>query len=205
MVGNIPNYHEYDVLRVFLSVEEGKSRAELAKNLELGEGTVRTILDILKSKGIIASTKQGHGLTNKGRELKIEYHKQIGTIKPLKLKELNPLFKRAAVIKKISTKKRSFELRDIAIRNQAEGALILVYDKDLEIPRAEVDFFKDFRKSYEEILNTFDINPGNTLVVVFAKSANLATNALLAVVSEMNTKIKNLQEFLANSSLQSRP
>lgn len=199
MVGNIPNYNKYDVLRVFLAVDEEKSRAELAKNLGLGEGTVRTILDILKSKKIITSSKKGHGLSDQGRELRIEFHKQIGTIKPLNLKELNPLFKEAVIVKKIDTKKKHFELRDVAIRNHAGGVLILEYDKELEIPSSDVDFFKDFRKSYEEILNTFDINPGNTLVVVFAKSTANAKNALLAVAAEMNIKVQKILKSISSS------
>ena len=198
MVGNIPNYTPVDILRAFLLVEDGISRAEIKKKLSLGEGSVRSILNNLKIKGIITSSKGGHKLTEKGRDIKKEFYQEIGEFKNIHLKELNPLFKRGVVVKNFDTKRSSIELRDIAIKNNADGALILRYGKDLEMPDSEVDFFKNFRESYEELLNAFDINPGNTLVVVFAKSQSLATNALLALVVAMNTKIRKIYEQLVS-------
>ena len=198
MVGNIPNYTPVDILRAFLLVEDGISRAEIKKKLSLGEGSVRSILNNLKIKGIITSSKEGHKLTEKGRDIKKEFYQEIGEFKNIHLKELNPLFKRGVVVKNFDTKRSSIELRDIAIKNNADGALILRYGKDLEMPDSEVDFFKNFRESYEELLNAFDINPGNTLVVVFAKSQSLATNALLALVVAMNTKIRKIYEQLVS-------
>jgi len=58
MVGNIPGYVKTDIIRAFLLMKENISRNKLVKKLELGEGTVRTILDILKHKNLICSTKQ---------------------------------------------------------------------------------------------------------------------------------------------------
>ncbi len=198
MVGNIPNYNKFDVLRVFLLIEVGSSRAEMTNKLSLGEGTVRTILNSLKKKGLITSSKQGHELTKKGLELKKGVYKEVGELKSLELKELNLLSKKGAVVKRFNTKMKNIDLRDIAIKNNADGALILRYDKELRLPNSEVDFSKDFRKSYEEIIRTFDVKPHNVVVVVFAKSQNQATNALLAIIVEMNTKIKGILESLIN-------
>ena len=198
MVGNIPNYNKIDVLRTFLLIEEGISRVEITSKLSLGEGTTRTILDILKQKRLVSSSKQGHELTKKGESLKQEFYKEVGGLKSIGLTELNPLFKKGVVVKRFDTKKESVELRDIAIKNNAEGALILRYEKGLEVPSSDINFFRDFRKSYEEVLRTFDMKPSNTLVVVFAKSQQQATNALLAVVVEMNTKVKKVHESLVS-------
>ena len=66
MVGNKPNYTKFDVLRCFFRIGEGISRHNLAKSLELGEGTIRTILGILKNKKLIESTKKGHFLSSRG-------------------------------------------------------------------------------------------------------------------------------------------
>src|SRR3989338_3021816 len=66
MVGNKPNYTKFDVLRCFFRIGEGISRHNLAKSLELGEGTIRTILGILKNKKLIKSTKKGHFLSSRG-------------------------------------------------------------------------------------------------------------------------------------------
>ena len=198
MVGNIPNYNEFDILRAFLLIEEGISRAEIKKQLSLGEGTVRTILDNLKTKRVITSSKKGHMLTKKGKNIKRDFYKEISELKTIGLKDLNPLSKKGVVVKRFNTRKKNIYLRDVAIKNHAEGALILRYDKDLELPGSDIDFFKDFRKPYEEILKTFDMRPSNILVIVFAKSKRLTTNALLAVVVEMNTTIRKIHNFLIN-------
>ena len=68
MVGNIPNFTKIDALRCFLRFNKNIGRQDLAKDLELGEGTVRTILEILKAKKLLDSTKRGHFLSKKGAE-----------------------------------------------------------------------------------------------------------------------------------------
>ena len=63
MVGNIANFTKIDLLRCLLKIEKPVSRSFLAKSLELGEGTIRSILDILKSKGYIESNNIWHYLS----------------------------------------------------------------------------------------------------------------------------------------------
>ncbi|MBU1854791.1 MAG: hypothetical protein KKF89_03655, partial [Nanoarchaeota archaeon] len=71
MVGNKPNYKEEDILRTFLYIEDKPvSRAELVEKLELGEGTIRTILSFLKEKKLLKSNRPGHYLSKKGKEKK---------------------------------------------------------------------------------------------------------------------------------------
>ena len=53
MVGNIPNFTKMDILRCFLRFNKNIGRKDIARELELEEGTVRTILKILKSKRLL--------------------------------------------------------------------------------------------------------------------------------------------------------
>ena len=69
MVGNIPNFTKIDVLRCFLRLKKNTGRQELARDIGLGEGTIRTILNILKSKQLLDSTKKGHFLSKKGTDV----------------------------------------------------------------------------------------------------------------------------------------
>ena len=69
MANNPNNYNNLDILRTFIKIKEPISRKDLTKELELGEGTIRTILDILKRKKLISSTRKGHFLTGKGSRL----------------------------------------------------------------------------------------------------------------------------------------
>jgi len=63
MVGNLSNFTKIDILRCLLKIEEPVSRGELSKILDLGEGTIRAILDILKKNKFLESNKQGHFLS----------------------------------------------------------------------------------------------------------------------------------------------
>ena len=66
MVGNIPNFNDVDILRCFLKIDKDISRIDLVKKLQLGEGTIRTILNILKNNNLITSTQKGHSFNEKG-------------------------------------------------------------------------------------------------------------------------------------------
>src|SRR3989344_3047240 len=69
MVGNISNYTRYDIIRTFIAImqNENMSRDSLSKKLEIGEGSMRTILDILKKKNLIVSDQNGHKVGSKGK------------------------------------------------------------------------------------------------------------------------------------------
>ena len=66
MTGNKPNFTNIDVLRCFLRLSKNTGRQELSRQLKLGEGTVRTILGLLKSRKLLQSTKKGHFLSKLG-------------------------------------------------------------------------------------------------------------------------------------------
>ena len=128
MVGNIPNYTKYDILRCFLRLSGNVGRLELSKELGLGEGTIRTILDILKSKNLLDSTKKGHFLSKEGiQELNLILN-NIESPKIIESRVIYPEYKKIAVLlKKSHELKEVYRLRDIAVRNRAEGALILKF------------------------------------------------------------------------------
>ena len=107
MVGNIPNFTKFDVLRSLFRIDENTSRSELVEKLGLGEGTVRTILDMLKEKGFIESTRQGHGLTDSGKGLLkklnriMTFPRKVNTPFYKELKQIGLLLKNREKIKKI--------------------------------------------------------------------------------------------------------
>ena len=83
MVGNTPNFSKIDILRCFLMFDKNIGRQELSRELEMGEGTVRTILDILKSKKLLDSTKRGHFLSKKGSEILSQIYERISMPKSI--------------------------------------------------------------------------------------------------------------------------
>lgn len=185
MVGNLPNFNSFDVFRCFPMIEGKISRAGLVEKLGLGEGTVKTILDILKDRKLIESTNKGHVLSNKGKNVLQNILEIINVPKKVVSKNLYPNFaKTGIVVKKYSRNKKIHVLRDIAVKEGAEGALIFDYDNKLRLREYKADF------SY--LNNLFDLEKNNVLIVTFAKNSRIAENSALAIAFEMNNKLKSL-------------
>ncbi|OIO62823.1 hypothetical protein COY26_04190 [Candidatus Woesearchaeota archaeon CG_4_10_14_0_2_um_filter_33_10] len=193
MVSNITHYVKTDIIRAFLLIKENVSRNELVSKLALGEGSVRTILDVLKDKNLIYSTKKGHSLTEKGILVFKKIEKSI-SVKKLILGAFYPGLEKAIVLlnKTDNNIKISFEQRDIAVRQGAEGAVILKFDKELYIPNADINFKENYKKAYDEILKRFDFKKGNILIVCFAKSLRNAENGALEIALSMSKELNNL-------------
>ena len=186
MVGNIPNFNEYDVLRAFLLVGEPISRQELASELGVGEGTVRTILDILKKNKLIFSTRQGHSLTKKGNALLKTIKRFVEINKKVDIEHYKN-FKKAAVLLKGVDSEVNVGLRDKAIKNGAEAALIFVYKNGLVLPYAE-----EFKEDFKELENLFSFKNGDILIVTFAGSSREAENSALSLFLFLTPKLNKI-------------
>lgn len=188
MVGNLPNYSKIDILRCFIRLGKGTSRHHLAKELELGEGTIRTILGILKSRGLLDSTIKGHFLSAKGSKLQDTIYTYITAPKKLEIKNLYPEYKKmGVVIRHAKNFGELYKLRDIAVRNGADGALILKFDSKLYLPKAGNDY------KYGELEKNFDFNKGDALIIGFSNKKRSAEAGALSIAVELN---KILQKFI---------
>ena len=69
--GRSPSYTETHVLKALELIEAGDSigRQQLARELRLGEGTVRTLISRLKEQGLLTTTRGGMALTAVGSRL----------------------------------------------------------------------------------------------------------------------------------------
>jgi predicted transcriptional regulator len=150
MVGNLSNFTKIDVLRCLLRIDKPVSRSQLSKTLDLGEGTIRAILSILKKNKLLESNKQGHYLSTKGNKIVKKIRNNIN-MKKIDLINISPNKKNVAVhIKKLNKIGKSYVLRDEAVKNGADGALILNYDKKLKL------YNSDYKQRFSEIENKFD-------------------------------------------------
>ncbi len=193
MVGNLSNFTKIDLLRCLLGIEKPASRSYISKALNLGEGTVRSILKILKKKGFLASSNQGHSLSAKGKVIvkKIKEILDIREIGPIKI---FPGKKSIAVHIKIPAKiEKAFILRDEAVKNGAEGALILKYGKKLEFYDSN---YKEDLSDIESKFNNADFDKNDIVIVAYANSFKLAEHGALAAAIYFNNELKNImQEF----------
>ena len=181
MVGNLPNYSKIDILRCFIRLGVGTGRQHLAKELGIGEGTIRTILDILKSEGLLDSTKKGHFLSAKGINLQAEIFKNISAPKILEIDGIYPGYKKTGVKIKNSKKLAElYRLRDIAVRSCADGAIILKFENRLYIPESQDN------NKYEEIEKKFDFENGDVLVIGFSGNNKNAETGALSIAVELS-------------------
>lgn len=194
MVGNKPNYNPIDILRTFLTINENSGRNDLSRKLNLGEGTLRTILDILKKKNILSSTRKGHSLTKKGKNYLKQTLQNISLPNSIKLKNPYPSYKKVGIlVKKVSPKKTiSFLERDIAVKNGADAALIFRYKNKLTLPSTKIDFKKDYKDSYNKLIILFNPKNNDILILTFSNSYNKAENAALMVALSLNEKLKDI-------------
>jgi len=190
MVGNISNYTTHDILRCFLSIRTKQSRQSIVRDLGLGEGTVRTILDFLKCKGLITSNKKGHSLTYKGLSLLSNISTNL-KFKEVNLDEYDHLEK-SAILLKTTTKKKEYELRDIAIKNGAEGAFVFKHDgKRLTMPHMD-----GYGLDLSHLENSLDLSKDDLLVVSFARDKRWAEISNIAIAMEISPEISRLVKNL---------
>lgn len=176
MVGNRSNFNDFDVIRCFLAIGAKKSRGALAGELELGEGTVRGILGILKDKRLISSTRLGHSLTEKGEGIFSEIRKAMPYFNKANT-SYYPGKQAAAVARAKKPVKIGFKERDIAVRNGADAALVLVYGNRLSAP--------GLSRKFPGLEKIFRFEKGDILVVAFAKDYRGAANSALSVCSSI--------------------
>ena len=184
MVGNTPNFSKIDILRCFLMFDKNIGRQELSRELELGEGTIRTILDILKSKKLLDSTKRGHFLSKKGSEILSQIYERISMPKSISISLYPDLKKAGVVIRDSPSLKELCRIRDIAVKNGADGAVILKFDGGLYAPGA------DAKQDYSELAKYFDFKDNDALAIAFSNEKRNAENGSLAIAVELNGFIK---------------
>ena len=187
MVGNIPNFNDIDIVRCFLNIDKNISRAELVDRLQLGEGTIRTILDILKNNNLITSTQKGHSLSEEGNLVLSNIKKDVELLEKIEYGEYKNLESQGIIIKNAQRLEKTTFLRDKAIKNGADAALILVFDNGLKMP----DF--ESKEDFSGLEKYYNFNKGDILIATFADSKRIAEQSALSVALELN---KNLQNFI---------
>ena len=126
--GPVPKFNDYHIWKALQCLDESQpvGRKRLSQYLGIGEGSTRTILSQLQDQGMITIGKSGILLTDRGSDIKRNYHMDIA---PLSISDLTIGDHDCAVRvpKKAGSVKFGCEERDAAIRSGATGATTLVY------------------------------------------------------------------------------
>lgn len=175
MPGNKANFNEMDILRVFIAIDKTTGRRELAKELYLGEGTLRNILDILKDKRLVNAAKKGHIYSAKGKRLLSALNKKIEFPKRVFLKKFEKYKSIGIKIKNLKNYAPSYQERDSAVKNGADGALIFK------------DKFELFGNKFSEMEKYFKIEKNSAVVVCYSNDYRISENACLAIAKELKS------------------
>jgi hypothetical protein len=145
MAGADPSFTEVHLLRTLYSLHSGTiGRKKLVKFLGVGEGSVRTIIKRLSQEGLITSSKQGHSLTESGRNrvaLKLKLMR-----KPEAFDSIDLVKGSQSIIVVYGACDRvgdGVTLRDVALKAGADGAVIIVQKDGLKFPGSGIDL-KDY-------------------------------------------------------------
>ncbi|NQV00388.1 MAG: DUF4443 domain-containing protein, partial [Parcubacteria group bacterium] len=96
------------------------------------------------------------------------------------------------IIKNAQKLEKTTLLRDKAIKNGADSALILVYDNKLKMPDFESkEDFSGFEKYYS-------FGKGDILIAAFASSKKLAEQSALSIALELNNNLKKFIKSIKN-------
>jgi len=172
VIGPLPRFAEVHVRRALELIAKHKriGRKQLAGEIGVGEGSMRTILNQLKKQDLITSSRGGHALTAKGKRSlgrSLEFVQvDTGDLTVGKI-DVATIVRGAA--KKI---KRGIEQRDEAIKVGAQGATVLVFKGGkLQFPDR---FIKVEKRNSKTIIKTFKPREGDVIIISTADDVSSA-------------------------------
>lgn len=185
-IGPLPRFAEVHVRRALELIAKHKriGRKQLAGELGVGEGSMRTILNQLKKQGLITSSRGGHALTAKGK-------RSLG--KPLEFVQVDTgdltlgKVDVATIVRGAAKKiKRGIEQRDEAIKVGAQGATVLVFKGGkLQFPDG---FIKVGKRDSEIIIKTFKPREGDVIIIGTANDIVPAETGARAASRTLTTR-----------------
>lgn len=165
-------FHVFYALELISEKPIGRNR--LAKQLQVGEGAIRTIINHLKEANLIATSRQGCNLTEKGLILWKKIEKIFPNRTEVKRTILNNSKHNFAFLVKDRGQKVKTGIvqRDAAIMGGAKRAIaIVVKEKKLAIKSVSEDIERDFPFDSKKLLE--NLSPENNDVIIVAGADSL--------------------------------
>ncbi|RLI51452.1 hypothetical protein DRO61_02455 [Candidatus Bathyarchaeota archaeon] len=177
----------------------GRYRLKEMLDLSHREGLVRLMLTDLKHEGYLKTSKSGSELTVIGHSYieNLFEKNDILTIKELNLQPFGIDANSFIIhLQNYPIPKPVVELRDIAVKAGASGAIILLFKKKrLIVPTVYSDLSLDHPELANTLLDNFDLSEEDTLIISFSKNKWRALEGCLAITLFLSklriNKIKN--------------
>jgi len=180
--GLSPNYSEFHVVMTFFILAENPmGRKTLAGRLDVGEGTVRTLIRKLQDQGLVCASPTGCQLTEKGNEMLANFKKRISYQPKIETGMITLGKANSAVLIRDAAKhiKSGMEQRDATISIGAVGATTIIFDKDgPRIPTITAD--ENMRARMRVLCEDIKMKKGDVLVVGTGETEEEAERAAWA-------------------------
>ncbi|NND85802.1 MAG: DUF4443 domain-containing protein [Nitrosopumilus sp.] len=168
--------HVFKALQLLLK-EDFVSRATFSKEIQMGEGAVKTLISHLKETNIIESNKSGSFLTYKGKKIANQFQKTIPKECSVKQCKLIPGKNNHAILLKNygPSIKSGLEQRDYAIMYGALGCITILYNGSQFIfPGEEKDCFANDQKTRNDLLKKLQPEKGDVVIVTSSNDSFIA-------------------------------
>lgn len=181
-------YTSSHILKLIMLIDKRGSmgRIALSKALEIGEGSVRTMVKKLVEAGILeVDSIGGCTLTNRGKSLAGELNGVIVSSSPLDLNSLGIGIPSHALHIRLGASITSLtRVRDIAVKAGAEGMMIFHYrGGTLAFPLMADDASASYPELADQIKGRFSLGEGDAILVAFAeRAADAEIGALAAAI-----------------------
>lgn len=184
--GPLHRFADFHVYRTLHTLSDGKRRGrrQLADSVGLGEGSMRTIVEYLRGKGLIDIKQTGIKISPKGSDFMM--------VLPLAMARLEPsdstISERNVAVQVKGKSKHivlGIEQRDSAMKAGAAGATTVIFvNGSLLVPP---DFLLDREKPdiASALRKAFDLNEGDALIIGTADTYEDAEDGALAAAFEL--------------------
>ena len=188
--GRTPYFTEVHIVKALLVLSSlgPVGRANLAKALRLGEGSIRTLIRHFEKARLIKTSKEGLILTGAGKKLALNVESMISEPREAPQSTLTiGEFNMAILVKGSAGLVRSgLEQRDAAIKVGAQGATTLIFNKGrLIMPSTNEDVFKNLPKMRDALIS--HLRPQENDVVVIGSADDKLTAEFGAIAAALET------------------
>jgi len=182
--GPSPSFQLFHIIKM-LEVIAGSSvgRGTLSKELGIGAGAARTLIERLREEGIIAISKQGCVLTQRGKRLWKKVQNFIPSKIELERSQLTLSAYNVAILVRAKANKvrLGMEQRDAAVLAGAQGATTLVMNKGkLTMPHEDRDIEETVPETHERIICSLKPHDGDVIIIGSGDNHNTAEYGAIA-------------------------
>lgn len=196
--GRAPSFNESQVVKALeiISTYGSVGRVKLSKELELGEGTTRTLLRHATREKIIECSMHGIGLSDYGKRLFSDLRSRIseGIEIPTSPLTVGP-FNVAVLVRNVARGVgRGVEQRDAALKAGASGATTLVFSRNkLIMPTSEEDAFKGIPHLHNMLVSKLNPKENDVIIIGCGEDRRLAEQgAIMAALKLLEEAMNSL-------------